>query len=104
MVHPELGFPHRVGRYRPVGSPSWFPVCWNCRDGDEFLIWGWDLNLPVSGATSTLTGGATLAARWLHEPRPISNQPVWLGFHTVWGGIDPGDARFRPQVLGVSSR
>ena len=59
---------------------------------------------PREPATSTLTGGATLAARWLYGPQPVRNQPVWLGFHTVWGGIDPGDARFRPQVLGVSSR
>ena len=64
-----------------------------------FLIRAWDLNLSVSGATSTLAGGATLAARWLHEPRPISNPPVWLGFHTVQGRINPGDPRFRPQVV-----
>ena len=38
-----------------------------------------DINFPVSGATSTLAGGATLAARWIHEPQPISNQPLWLG-------------------------
>ena len=50
------------------------------RDMEGFLIRAWDLNLPVSGATSTMAGGATLAARWLHEPQPISNQPVWLGF------------------------
>ena len=45
-----------------------------------FLIRGWDLSLPVSGATSTLAGGATLAARWLHEPQPVTNQPVGLWF------------------------
>ena len=79
MVYPDFGFPHSVGRYRRVKSPSWFPVCWSCRDMEEFLIRGWELNLPVSGATLTLAGGATLAARWLHEPQPISNQPVGLG-------------------------
>ena len=23
------------------------------------------------------------------------------GFHTLWGGTDPGDLRFRPLVVGV---
>ena len=68
MVCPEVRFPHCVGRYRLVGSPSWFAVCWNCRGMKGFLIRGWDLNITVRGATSTLDGGATLAARWLHEP------------------------------------
>ena len=71
---------------------------------EQILIRGGDLNLPVSGATSTLAGGATLAARWLHEPQSINNQPVWLGFHTVRGSIDPGDPHFRPQVVGVNCR
>ena len=35
---------------------------------EGFLIQGWDL--PVSGATSTLARGETLAVRWLHEPQP----------------------------------
>ena len=45
--------------------------------------------------------GATLTARWLHEPQPISNHPMGLGFHTLRGGIDPEDPRFRPRVVGV---
>ena len=57
---------------------------------------------PRCGGTSTLPRGATLAARWLHEPQPISNQPEWgWGFHTLRGGIDPGDLHFRPRVVGV---
>ena len=44
---------------------------------------------------------AILAARWLHEPHPISNQLVGWGFHTLRGGIDPEDLRFRPRVVGV---
>ena len=43
---------------------------------EGILIRAWDFILPVYGATSTLAQGATLAARWLHEPLPISNQPV----------------------------
>ena len=63
---------------------------------EGFLIRGWDLNLPVSSTTSTLAGGATLAARRLHEPQPISNQPVLLGFPHRAGKVDPGNPRFRP--------
>ena len=63
---------------------------------------GWELILPGCGGTSALARGATLAARWLHEPQPISNHPEWgWGFHTLWGGIDPGDLFFRPRVVGV---
>ena len=31
MAYPELGFPHRAGRYRPEGPPISSPVCWSCR-------------------------------------------------------------------------
>ena len=69
---------------------------------DDFLTRGWEIILPGCGGTLALARGATLAARWLHEPQPISNQPVWgWGFHAVRGGIDPGDIRFRPRVVGV---
>ena len=61
---------------------------------EGFLIRRWALNLPVSGATSALAGEATLAARWLHEPQPISNQPVWLGFPHRAGHYRPGGFRF----------
>ena len=46
---------------------------------------GWDLILP--------------GYRWLHDPQPISNQPVRWGFHTVRGGIDAGDHRIIPGFL-----
>ena len=67
---------------------------------EGFLIRGWKLILPGCGGTSALAREATLAARWLHEPQPISNHPVGLGFHTLRDGIDPGDLRFRPRVVG----
>ena len=45
---------------------------------------------------------ATLAARWLHEPQPISATSQWgWGFHTLQGSIDLGDLIFRPPVAGV---
>ena len=68
---------------------------------EGFLIRGWELILPGCDGTSALSREATLAARWLHEPQPISNQLVGWGFYTVRGGIDPGDLCFRPQVVGV---
>ena len=49
-------------------------------DMEAFLLRGLDLILPVSGATLTLSRGATLAVRWLHEPQPTSN--LGWGFHT----------------------
>ena len=96
----RFGF-HTVGRYRLVGSPSWFLVCWNCGGMKGCLIRGWDLDFPVGGATSTLAGGATLAARWLHEPQPISNQPVGLGFPYRCGAVSTWDPRFRARGVGL---
>ena len=79
--HPVgLGFPHRPGRYRSGRSLFSSPGCWSCRGMERFLTRGQNLILPGCGGTSTLARDATLAARWLHEPRPISNQPVVLGF------------------------
>ena len=66
---------------------------------EGFLIRGWKLILRGCGGTSAL-------AR-LHGPQPISNHPVGLGFPHPSGrygpgdGCDPGDLRFRPQVVGV---
>ena len=94
MAYPELGCPQCVGRYRSVGSPSWFPVCWRCRDMEGFLIRRWALNLPVSGATSALARQATLAVRWLHEPRPTSNHPLGVGFPHLAGRYRPGGSVF----------
>ena len=68
---------------------------------EGFLIRGWEIILPGRGGTSALARGATLAAFWHHEPQPISNHPTGLGFHTLRGGIDPGDLRLRLQVVGV---
>ena len=47
---------------------------------ERCLIRGWDIVLPVW--------------RWLYELRI----PSW-GFHTVQGGIDQGDHRFRPRFV-----
>ena len=47
---------------------------------EGFLIRGWKIVLPGCGGASALARGATLAARRLHGPQPISNHPVGLGF------------------------
>ena len=38
--------------------------------------------------------------RWLYVPQSTMAYLSW-GFHTVWGGIDPWDHRFRPRFVGV---
>ena len=38
--------------------------------------------------------------RWLYEPQPICDQYGW-DFHTVRGGVDPGDHRFHSRGVGV---
>ena len=64
------------------------------------LIRGWDLVLPVCGTTSTLARGTTLAARWLHEPQPISNQPMGVGISTPREAISTrGISVFIPGLL-----
>ena len=47
------------------------------------------------GGTSTLARGDTLAARWLHEPQPISDQPVGSRLpHRAELYRRPGGSRF----------
>ena len=89
-----LGFPHPTGRYRTGGSLFSSPGCWSCRDMEGFLIRGWKLILRGCGGTSALARGATLAARWCHEPQPISNRPVVLGFPHPAGRYRPGGSAF----------
>ena len=52
---PELGFPHRAGRYRPGRSPFLSPVCWICRCIEGFMTRGWEITLP--------------GWRWFREPQ-----------------------------------
>ena len=67
MVSPQLGFPHRAGGI--------------VRGDNSF-------RLPSIGVVDTRKGFCSEdgiirilpGCRWLHEPQPISNQPVGLGF------------------------
>ena len=90
-----LRFPRLAGRYRPGGSAFSSPGSWRCRDMDLFVTRGCEI-LPGCGGTSALARGATLAARWLHEPQPISNHPMGLGFPHPAG-------RYRPRGSSFSS-
>ena len=69
-----LEFLHCAGRHRPGRSPFSSPGCWSSRGKQGFLIRGWEIILLGCGRTSTLARGETLAARWLHESQPISNE------------------------------
>ena len=89
-----LGFAHLAGRYRLGGSALSSPGRWSCRDMERSLTRGWELILPGCGRTSALSRGATLAACWLYEPLPISNQPVGLGFAHPAGRYRPGGSAF----------
>ena len=88
--HPvALGFPHPAGSYQPGGFAFSSPGCWSCRDMEGFLNRGWEVILPGCGGTSALARGAPRAARWLHEPQPISNHPVGMGFPHPAGRYPP---------------
>ena len=59
-----------------------------------FLTRRWELILPGCSGTSALAREATIAACCLHEPQPISNQPVGLGFQHHAGRYRPGGSAF----------
>ena len=59
-----------------------------------FLTRGWELILPGCGGTSALARGATLAARWFHEPQLISDRPARLGFPHRAGRYRRGEFAF----------
>ena len=71
---------------------------------------GRNLILPVSGENSTLTRGAILPARYLHEPQPTSYYQSAIAvrvshragpYHTARGRINPEDLRLRLWFAGV---
>ena len=63
---------------------------------EVFLTQEWELILPGCGGTSALAQGATLAARQLHEPQPISNHILGFGF------LHPA-GRYRPDASAFTS-
>ena len=75
------------GSIKPRGPPFSSPACWSCRCMQGFLTRKWYLILPTW--------------RWLHEPEPISNQPVELGFPHRTGRYRPGRPPFSSAGVGV---
>ena len=73
-----------AGWYRPGGPPFLSGVCRSFRCMEGFLIRGWQYVHP--------------GWRWLHEPQPISNQPVGLGFLHLAGRYRPGGPPFTSPI------
>ena len=93
---PGVGVSTPRGAVSTRGSLFSCPGCWICKRMEGHRIRGWGLILTGCGGTLTFPRGATPAARWLHEPQPISNQPVGLGFPHRTG-------RYRPEGSPFSS-
>ena len=74
-----LGFPHRAGRFRPGGSPLSSPGCRSCKGIERFLIREW--NSPG-------------CAGFMHDPKPVSDRPVRLGFLHRAGRYRPEESAF----------
>ena len=91
IYHPGMGPP--CGAVSTPGAPVFVPgvlgLQIRCVYG-IFLIRRWDLILSPGGADSTNLSQSAIS-RW-----------GW-GFHTVRGGIDPGDRRVLPGCVGVAN-
>ena len=85
---PGSGASHRVGQFRPGGSPFSSPGCRSCKCMEVFLIWGWKLSSPGCAGS-------------MYDPQHISDRPVGLGFPHRAGRFDPEDHRFYSQDVGV---
>ena len=99
----RVRFPHRTRRYRPRRSMISSLGCWIYIFIEGFLTWGWDTILPRCGGTSTMALGSTLAVRWLYQSCQSAISGCGWGFHTVFGGTDPGGHFFVPGLLGLKT-
>ena len=69
---------------------------------EGFLIRGWGLTPPPGAAGPRRWSEGQLSPRSGSTNLSQSAASQWgWGFHTVRGGIDPGDHRFRPRIVGV---
>ena len=64
-----------------------------------FMTRGRDIIIPGCGETTMLFRGKTLAARRLHESRPIRNHPTGVGFPPRGAASNRGITVFFPGVL-----
>ena len=91
------GFHTMRGGIDPEGF-RFRPRLVSCRDMEGYLIRGKDPILPGCGRISTMSRGATLVVRWLHDPSQSATSQWGWGFHTVKSGIDPGGSPFSSLV------
>ena len=84
-----LGFPHRVGRCRPAGTPFSSPGCRSFRFTEGFLIRGRETILP--------------GVRWPYAQAPVNQRSAsGDGVSTpCGGGADSRNHRFCLQVVRV---
>ena len=68
---------------------------------EGLLTRGWELILPGCGGTSALPEGQLSPRVGSMSPSQSAITQWSWGFHTVWGGIGPGDLILRPRVVGV---
>ena len=83
-----LRFPHRVGRFRPGGSPFLSPGCRSCRYRGIYD--------PGIGYYCP-----RVALFFFSIPRQSTIGKWGWGFRTVRGCYDPWDLRFSPRVVEV---
>ena len=100
--HPVgLGFPHPAGRYRPGGSAFSSVASWSCGDMEGILSGDGKLSSPgVARPRCWPEGQLSLRAGSMSPSQSAITQWGW-GFYTLRGGIDPGDMRYCPRVVGV---
>ena len=69
---------------------------------EGFLIRGWELLFSpgAAGPRRWPEGQLSPRAGFMSPSRSAITQWGW-GFHTLRGGIDPGNLRFRPRVVRV---
>lgn len=83
------------------GDHRFFPqVVGDVDERNGFTIQGWDATVPRRGRILTLAEGQLLPRSGSINPSRSAISRWWWRFRAVRGGIDPGDHRFCPQVVG----
>ena len=99
-----LGFPRRVGRCRPGRTRFLFLRCRRCTDMERCSTEDETQSSAVRRDWGGSNGDRTLSSRGCAcstRPSQSATGPWYWGFHTVWGGVDPGELDFCPRSAGV---
>ena len=68
---------------------------------EDFLAWRWELILPdAAGPRRWHEGQLSPLVGSMSPSQSAITQLDWH-FHTLRGGVDSGDPRFRPRVVGL---